>query len=119
MAFEVHGAVGALSVALVGGFVDHGGSVVAGAAEVGIDIVDAAVELAVNAGEIFGAHVADLLPEGGEVEDAIAQGDFGVADAAIVHRHAERLGEAKGIAEEVEGRGGILVCKVRDDCLHG
>ena len=116
---EVHSAVGTLSVALVGGFVDHGSALVASAAEVDIDIVHAAVELAVNAGEVFGAHVADLLPEGGEVEDTIAQGNFGVADAAIVHRHAEGLCEAKGIPEEGQRRRSILVCKVRDNCLHG
>ena len=81
-------------------------------------IVHAAVDLTVNAGKVLGTHVAGFLPERREEEDTIAQCDFGVADAAVVHCHAEALLEAEGIPQEGEGRGSILVGQVGDDCLH-
>jgi hypothetical protein len=82
---------------------------------IGDDDVDAARDAAEGAWRLD----AELLfRRRGQHDDAVAQLELRVGDAAVFPRDQEMLLEAEGAAQELDGAGGVVVTQERVDA-HG
>jgi hypothetical protein len=87
-------------------------------AVVGVDVIHAAVYLAMNTREFPGADEAGFMPRRSKHDDVAGVHEFSVADPAVFHGHAKALLESERFAQERQSRGSIRVSQVGDYTLR-